>query len=210
MSAAPAAADALRASGIAWTRLAIDMLVLLSSPFAKDSISMIETTFNTGNFALKIAGEFNEDQVGKALVSALRYIVQRDGATKAYQTLGGVKGEDGKASLPDDFKREHVEWSDENGVAMQQAFEKALAPYGTFTVEASKNEGSEAASPMKRATTLVDTFLGSPMEAGYRQILGLPEGDREALIAKANEMGLGIQPPKVKKEAAEGDGQAAE
>lgn len=161
---------------------------------------MIETTFNTGNFALKIAGDFSEDQKGKALISALRYIVQRDGATKAYQALGGVRGEDGKSKLPKDFERDQVEWSDENGAAMTVAFEKALEPYGSFSVEATKYEGSEsAASPMKRATTLVDTFLGSPMESGYRAILGLPDGDREALIAKANEMGLGIQPPREKK-----------
>lgn len=171
---------------------------------------MIETTFNTGNFALKIAGDFSEDQKGKALISALRYIVQRDGATKAYQALGGVKGEDGKTKLPKDFERDQVEWSDENGAAMQEAFEKALASYGTFSVEATKYEGSEAASPMKRATTLVDTFLGSPMEVGYRAILGLPDGDREALIAKANEMGLGIQPPKVKKDTAEAPVEEAE
>src|SRR3977135_1523585 len=136
---------------------------------------MLKTTFNTGNFALAIEGEFNADQVDKALISALRYIVQRDGATKAYQALGGVKGEDGKTKLPKDFERDQVDWWNENGQAMATAFEKALESYGTFTVSATKYEGSEAASPMKRATTLVDTFLGSPMEAGDRAILGLPD-----------------------------------
>lgn len=168
---------------------------------------MIKTTFNTGNFALAIEGEFNEDQVDKALISALRYIVQRDGATKAYQALGGVKDEDGKSSLPDGFKREDLEWSDENGAAFATAFEKALEGYGTFTVSASKYEGSEAASPMKRATTLVDTFLANDdLAKGYRQIFGLQglenaeSATREQLIEFANAHGHGIQPPKQKKE----------
>lgn len=162
----------------------------------------MKTTFNTGNFALEIEGRFNDDQVDKALTSALRYIVQRDGATKAYIALAGEKNSKGNLALPDGFERENVEFNDENAAAMTDAFEKALESYGTFTVTASKYEGSEAASPMKRATTLVDTFLGTEQEAQWRTVLGLPEGDRDALIAKANEMGLGIQPPRKAKEEA--------
>lgn len=171
---------------------------------------MIKTTFNTGNFALAIEGEFDEEQKDKALVSALRYIVQRDGATKAYAALAGEKGENGKTKLPKDFERGDLEYSKEAGKAFADAFEKALEGYGTFTVSASKYEGSEVASPMKRATTLVDTFLaqGGAVEQGYRTVLGLPDGDRDALIAKANEMGLGIQPPRQKK--AEGSAEGAE
>lgn len=67
----------------------------------------------------------------------------------------------------------------------------------TLSVTASRHEhGESGASPMKRATALVDSFLGTDMEAPYRGILGLPEGDRDALIAEANKRGLGISVPK--------------
>lgn len=162
----------------------------------------MKVTFNTGNFAITVDGEYNSESQAKALENALRYELQRDVATKVYVAVAG-EGEGEKKKLPKDFERSSVEYSDDAALEFQAAAEKELSKRGTFEVSVAKYEGSEAASPMKRATTLVDTFLGSPMEAGYRAILGLPEGDREALIAKANEMGLGIQPPKAKKEATE-------
>jgi hypothetical protein len=67
----------------------------------------------------------------------------------------------------------------------------------TLSVSASRHEhGESGASPMKRATALVDSFIGTPMEEAYRNILGLPDGDRDALIAEANKRGLGISVPK--------------
>lgn len=161
----------------------------------------MKVTFNTGNFALTVEGEYNAESQAKALENALRYELQRDVATKVYVEVAGVAGEDNKKKLAKDFERSSLEYSDDAALAMQEAAEKVLGARGTFSVSVEKYEGAEAASPMKRATTLVDTFLGTEQEAQWRTVLGLPTGDRDALIAAANKMGLGIQPPREKKAA---------
>lgn len=160
----------------------------------------MKVKFNTGNFTLNIEGEFNDEAKAAALENGLRYAVQRDVATGVYIALAGEKNSKGNLALPKGFERDSVEYSEENAAAMQKAALDALGKIGTFDVSIEENVGGEAAaSPMKRATALVDSFLGTDMEAAYRQILALPEGDRDALIAKANEQGLGIQPPRAPK-----------
>lgn len=66
-------------------------------------------------------------------------------------------------------------------------------------------ELSEEVSEVKRATALVDSFMGTDMEPPYRQILGSADGDRDALIKLAHEKKLGITPPREKKNAKAGD-----
>lgn len=160
----------------------------------------MKVKFNTGNFTLNIEGEFNEEATKAALENGLRYAVQRDVASKVYVKLAGVENSKGNLALPKDFERDSIAFDADNAAAMELAASEELAKLGTFTVSVEENVGGEAAaSPMKRATALVDSFIGTDMEAAYRQILGLPDGDRDALIAKANEQGLGIQPPRAKK-----------
>lgn len=164
----------------------------------------MKVKFNTGNFTLNIDGSFNDEQTAAALENGLRYAVQRDVATGVYIQLAGEKNSKGNLALPKGFERDSIEFNADNAAAMELAASEALKKLGDFIVTVVENEGGEgAASPMKRATALVDSFIGTDMEAPYRAILGLPDGDRDALIAKANEQGLGIQPPRVKKENGE-------
>lgn len=149
--------------------------------------------FKSGNFKLTVNGELNDDSKAKMLENGMRYAIQRDVATAVYLALAGEKGENGKAKLPEGFERDSVAWSEENGLAFQDAAEKALASLGTFEVSIGENVGGEG-SAMKRATELVDTFIGTDVEKSYRLILGLPDGTRDELIKAAHARGLGITP----------------
>lgn len=153
--------------------------------------------FNTGNFTLNIDGDFNDEAKAAALENGLRYAVQRDVASKVYVQLAGEKNSNGNLQLPKGFERDAVAFSADNAAAMELAASEELKKLGTFTVSVEENVGGEtAASPMKRATALVESFLGTPMEAPYREILGLPNGTKEELIAEANKLRLGISVPK--------------
>jgi len=162
----------------------------------------MKLTFNTGNFALDIEGEVNEETQDKLLQNGMTYVTQREVATGVYLDVAGedVEGKDGKTSrrLPKDFERSSVEYSEDTAAKFRESAEEKLSKFGKFTVSVSKYEGAEASSPMKRATNLVDSFLGTELEAAYRGILGLPKGSREELIEAANKRGLGVQPPKGK------------
>lgn len=78
----------------------------------------------------------------------------------------------------------------------------AALPVMVYSATGEHEYGEGGASAMVRATTLVDSFLGTPLETPYRAVLACPEGDRDALIAAAHGMKLGIQPEKKKKEVA--------
>ncbi len=163
----------------------------------------MKVDFTTGNFDLVIEGELNADAQAKFLQSGLTYIVQRDGASKAYLELAGVENDKGKKQLPKDFERKTVEFNADNVAAMQLAFEKALAPYGNFTISGSEHVAGAELSPMKRATEFVDALLvNAQTEATLRGTLGVVSGkdvsgfDRDALIELANELGFGKAKPK--------------
>ena len=162
----------------------------------------MKVEFTTGNFDLVIEGELNEDAKAKFLQSGLIYVVQRDGASKAYLELCGKENEKGKKQLPKDFERKSLEFNDENNAAMQLAFETALKPYGNFTISGSEHVAGAEVSPMKRATEFVDSLLGNAQnEATLRQFLGMYDaaaatGDREKLIEIANANGVGKAKPK--------------
>lgn len=155
---------------------------------------MITTNFTTGNFDLVIKGELNPDQQAKAHDAAVRYIVQRDGATKTYLALKGVENDKGKKSLPAGFEREDLEFSPENLDAMCAAMSEALKPYGEFSVSGSEHVKG-AATAMTRATQFVDSLLGTDGETAFRQLIGVLGGDskadRDELIKFAHEKGLG-------------------
>lgn len=156
--------------------------------------------FDTGNFTLNINGELSEESKAKMLENGLRYAVQRDVASKVYLGFSEEKTKTGKPKLPEGFERDSILFNEDNSAAMQLAAEAELAKIGTFSVTVSENRGGEGGgTPMVRATNLVETFLGTDMEASYRTILELPEGTKEELIEAANKMGLGISAPKGKK-----------
>jgi hypothetical protein len=157
---------------------------------------MSKVSFITGNFNLNIEGELSEEQRAKADEAAIRYIVQRDGATKTYLELCGVENEKGNKSLPKDFERDSLEYSADSAEAMRVAMEKALAPYGNFKVSASEHVKGESQSPMKRATEFVDALLdGSENEQKLRSLLSIfgakADATRDDLIAIAHEQKLG-------------------
>lgn len=162
----------------------------------------MKVEFTTGNFDLTIEGELNADAQAKFLQSGLIYVVQRDGASKAYLELCGVENDKGKKQLPKDFERKSLEFNEENNAAMQLAFENALKNYGTFTVSGSEHVSGAEVSPMKRATEFVDSLLGNAQnEATLRQFLGMydstaADADRDGLIKIANDNGVGKAKPK--------------
>lgn len=162
---------------------------------------MLKAGIDTGNFAVIIEGNLKPEVQQEKLVQGVVYDLQRGGITQAWNTLGGVKGENGKTKLPEGFKRNSIEYSDDAALTMQGAVEEWAKGIfdGDFTVAVTKYEGAEEASPMKRATALVESFLGTEMEAPYRAILGLPQGSKEELVAEANKRGLGISVPKAAK-----------
>ena len=105
-------------------------------------------------------------------------------------------------------KRNTLAFSDETASKFKTALEKALAGYGSFSVEVSEHVPTAEASPMVRATALIDTMLGNPdLEQAYRLAFGAQglknadSADRDALIEFAHANGLGIQPPRAKKAA---------
>lgn len=162
----------------------------------------MKVPFTTGNFDLNIEGELNADAREKFLQSGLIYVVQRDGASKAYLELCGVENEKGKKQLPKEFERKSLEFSDENLDAMCEALGTALKPYGTFTVSGSEHVAGAEVSPMKRATEFVDSLLGNAAnEAQLRGFLGMFDAsaataDRDELIKIANDNGVGKTKPK--------------
>lgn len=166
---------------------------------------MAKAELNTGNFTLVVEGEYNAESQVKAISNALKYELQRDVASKVYAEVAGVANAEGKKQLPKDFERDSVEFSDESADAMRLAAEAALKDRGSFTVSVTKYEGSEAASPMKRATTFVESLMNNgDEEQQLRSTLALfdaraSDGTKDILIEIANKAGIGIQPPKEKK-----------
>jgi len=162
----------------------------------------MKVEFTTGNFDLNIEGELNADAQAKFLNAGLVYVVQRDGASKAYLELCGVENDKGKKQLPKDFERKSLEYTEENKAAMELAFENALKSYGAFTISGSEHVAGAEVSPMKRATEFVDSLLGNAEnEATLRQFLGMydagaAQADRDGLIKIANDNGVGKAKPK--------------
>ena len=165
------------------------------------------TEIITGNFTATISGELNEAneiQVGSeenpktATVrevvdeSGITYIVQRDGLSAVYKGL-----------LDKGQKRNTLDFSTETAKKFETALTKALSGYGDFKVEVTEHVPTAEASPMVRATALIDTMLANAdLESAYRLAFGAQglanadSADRDALVAFAHANGLGIQPPR--------------
>lgn len=168
------------------------------------------TEIITGNFKASINGDLNRDaeiQVGSeenprtATVqevideSGMTYIVQRDGLSSVYKGL-----------LDKGQKRNELAFSEETASKFSEALKKAVAPYGNFTVAIEEHVPTAEASPMVRATTLIDFALSNAeVEKAYRLGFGAQglkdaaTASREDLIAFAHANGLGMQPPRSKK-----------
>lgn len=163
----------------------------------------MKTSINTGNFSVTINGDLDAKAQDRILENGVKYELQRGGISSAYVAIAGEKNSKGNNALPKDFARDTVEYNEDNALAMQAAVEEwAKGLFGdSATVEVAKYEGSEAASPMKRATAMVDQFLAQDGgRAALAGLIGVPtDSDRDALIEAANKMGLGIQPPKTAK-----------
>jgi len=164
----------------------------------------VKVPFTTGNFDLDITIQLKDEVVEKFVKNGVIYVVQRDGASKAYLTLKGEENDKGKLQLPKDFERKSVEFSPENLEAMTAAFAKALAPYGEATITGSEHVSGAEVSPMKRATEFVDSLMGNAEnEAQLRGFLQMVSkdakaltADRDGLIEIANAHGIGKAKPK--------------
>lgn len=140
----------------------------------------IKTTFITGNFKLDIEGELNEEQKAAAQEAGLRYIVQRDVATKVYVGIAGEKNSKGNLALPKDFERSSIEFDATTAKQFETAAEGALGKYGTFTVVASQHVAGETAAPRAMATAMWEQVKGN---AALRGNLGVaPDATDEAGI----------------------------
>jgi hypothetical protein len=172
----------------------------------------MKSTVNSGNFTVVVDGTLRPEAQERILAGGVKFELHRGGLSSAWLALAGTKNDKGTLKLPDKFERDSIEFSEEAAATLQDtitgwATDEKKGIFMDANVTITKNEGGEKDSPQKRATALVDGFLGTPLEAPYRAILG--DGDREALIAKAHEMGLGVQPPRKKAEA-NGDAEAEE
>jgi len=164
----------------------------------------MKVEFTTGNFDLVIEGELNAEAQAKFLNAGLIYVVQRDGASKAYLELCGVENDKGKKQLPKDFERKSLDFNANNLAAMQLAFKTALKSYGNFTVSGAEHVSGAEVSPMKRATEFVDSLLtNAENEAQLRGFLKMVSkdeaamtADRDGLIEIANAHGIGKAKPK--------------
>lgn len=123
---------------------------------------MAKVEFTTGNFDLEIDGDISAEKRDAAITAGIRYIVQRDGASKAYKTLFGEDA--------GDKKRKELEYSEENAEAVRDAFEKAMAGYGDFSVTVSEHETTETAGSRKMAKEL------------WNVVSNLPAGQKEAAM----------------------------
>jgi hypothetical protein len=159
-------------------------------------------------FALALEADVNEGQLAALAAIGLASLAYRGGASVINKALkvdsnsAAEYSDEGAATVATSIE----EWAGKGaGFKVDGENGNPLGAGFVLSVTATRHEhGETGASPMKRATALVDSFVGTPMEGPYRAILGLPDGDRDALIAEANKRGLGISVPKgvaAKKEA---------
>ena len=172
----------------------------------------MNTDIITGNFNVAVKGELNEAanvRVGgsdeKPETKTVRQVIDESGVT--YITQRDVLSAVYKDLLAKGQKRNTLAFNAEVGEKFQALATEELAKYGDFEVTVTEHVPTAEASPMVRATALIDTMLANPeLEAAYRMafgVQGLKNADsatRDDLIAFAHESKLGIDPArKVKK-----------
>jgi hypothetical protein len=178
---------------------------------ARPQIKSMDTSIITGNFTVEVKGELNkgasirvggsdekpETKTVEEIIdeSGVTYITQRDVLSAVYKDL-----------LDKKQKRNELPYSDEVAGKFQSLATKELAPYGDFEVSVTEHVPTAEASPMVRATALIDTMLANAdLEQAYRLAFGAQglanadKADRDALIEFAHKSGLGIQPPRKSK-----------
>lgn len=146
-----------------------------------DTSTPITVDFTTGNFDLAITATIKQEVLAKIIKSGFAYIVQRDGATSAYLEIAGVKNEKGNLSLPDGFVRKSVEYSDDNGQIVADAFQTALRPYtDSVTVKATEHVEAETVGSRKQATEM---WMKAQANPALLAALGSPSGDEAGIEA---------------------------
>lgn len=161
-----------------------------------------KTTFDTGNFSLNVEGTFSDDAMKDALEAALKYILQRDVATRAYTALAGEANAKGELRLDPKFVRKSVPFTPDGALTFKSASIVALNKLGEFTVEVTEYIPGESGAEMVMATNFV-AQVRQKDEAGQRRSLAAfdaePEMD-DADIVKLVHAGLaGLRKPKEKK-----------
>lgn len=137
-----------------------------------------KTTFDTGNFSLNVEGTFSDDAMKDALEAALKYILQRDVATKCYVALAGLAGKNGKLKLADDFERKSVPFSFDAAAKFHTVAEDCLTKLGEFTVGVTEYIPGESGAEMVMATNFV-AQVRQKDEAGQRRSLAAFDAEPE-------------------------------
>lgn len=144
-----------------------------------------KTTFDTGNFTLNVEGTFSDAAMKDALEAALKYILQRDVATKCYVSLAGLLGKNGKLKLADDFERKRVAFSEEGVATFTNVAKRELGKRGDFMVNVTQYVPGESGAEMVMATNFV-AQVRQKDEAGQRRSLAAfdatPEMTDSAII----------------------------
>lgn len=176
----------------------------------------IKFTSYVGRFAYSITAEVGEQVDAKSTALCIRGLADtgfRAMATEVEKALVKHGGNDVDGQpITKDTKRNAIGFSEERKLVVETAAQAKLIevaekdglPDMLIEVTGEHVVGEGGASPMVRATTLVDTLLAKPeTEKQLRATLMMfdptaLDADRDGLIQIANAAGLGIQPPKKK------------
>lgn len=171
-----------------------------------------------GQFSIIVSAEVSEDQLQSLATEGALHLFERDPSGKVEQKvcgpeLGWNMGERGVSyKRPSSFERRSFEYSEERAAKFKQVFETTPGNLGEdskidFTViSITKNEGSEAASAMVRATAFVRNLMASTEKElqmrGLFEMLGMVDSDTAdftQLVEFAHEKKIGIQSAKAGK-----------
>lgn len=137
-----------------------------------------QTTFDTGNFSLNVEGTFSDAAMKDALEAALKYILQRDVATKCYVALAGLLGKNGKLKLAEDFERKSVAFSEDAAEKFLSTAKAELGKLGEWTVNVTQYVPGESGAEMVMATNFV-AQVRQKDEVGQRRSLAAFDAEPE-------------------------------
>jgi len=134
----------------------------------------IQTTWTFGNFSITAACNVESAEPVGPLAAALMekgflQLLQRVPASNAEKALAGYE------KRPTGFKRDSILYSEDNALALSEAFgtsvevtDKVMLPFSI--VDVTEHVGGESATSRKSATEMATKITGTPMVA----MLGLP------------------------------------
>lgn len=165
----------------------------------------MQIVFNsyTGKFSYRLSAKWTGGEIDEDTLKVSEPLLLEGLANLAYRFLSSKvdKALREKGLLGSDAPRKELEYSSGAARTIETVVDEAIEKMDggwkgwSFKFEITgEHVIGDGAAPMARATNLVNTFLGTPMEANYRLLLG--EGDRDELIRKAHSMGLGIDLPR--------------